>query len=103
VTVGLPHLLTLAALLFGIGMYGALSRKNAVHVMMSLELMANAVNINLVALSRFVTPDELTGQFFSVFSMVVSAAEIGLGLALVLAIYRRKRSVELDAMQELKG
>lgn len=101
--VGLPHLLTLAALLFGIGMYGALSRKNAVHVMMSLELMANAVNINLVALSRFVTPDELTGQFFSVFSMVVSAAEIGLGLALVLAIYRRKRSVELDAMQELKG
>jgi NADH-quinone oxidoreductase subunit K len=102
-TVGLPHLLTLAALLFGIGMYGALSRKNAVHVMMSLELMANAVNINLVALSRFVTPEALTGQFFSVFSMVVSAAEIGLGLALVLAIYRSKRSVELDAMTELKG
>ena len=102
-TVGLPHLLTLAALLFGIGMYGALSRKNAVHVMMSLELMANAVNINLVALSRFITPEALTGQIFSVFSMVVSAAEIGLGLALVLAIYRSKRSVELDAMTELKG
>lgn len=102
-TVGLPHLLVLAALLFGIGMYGALSRKNAVHVMMSLELMANAVNINLVALSRFVTPEALTGQFFAVFSMVVSAAEIGLGLALVLAIYRSKRSVELDAMTELKG
>ena len=102
-TVGLPHLLVLAALLFGIGMYGALSRKNAVHVMMSLELMANAVNINLVALSRFITPEALTGQFFSVFSMVVSAAEIGLGLALVLAIYRSKRSVELDAMTELKG
>lgn len=102
-TVGLPHLLTLAALLFGIGMYGALSRKNAVHVMMSLELMANAVNINLVALSRFVTPGALTGQFFAVFSMVVSAAEIGLGLALVLALYRSKKSVELDAMQDLKG
>ena len=102
-TVGLPHLLTLAALLFGIGMYGALSRKNAVHVMMSLELMANAVNINLVALSRFVTPEALTGQFFSVFSMVVSAAEIGLGLALVLALYRRRKTIELDAMQELKG
>ena len=102
-TVGLSHMLTLAALLFGIGMYGALSRKNAVHVMMSLELMANAVNINLVALSRFVTPEALTGQFFAVFSMVVSAAEIGLGLALVLAIYRSKRSVELDSMQELKG
>ena len=102
-TVGLPHLLTLAAMLFGIGLYGALSRKNAVHVMMSLELMANAVNINLVALSRFVTPGTMDGQFFAVFSMVVSAAEIGLGLALVLAIYRRKRSVELDAVAELKG
>ncbi len=102
-SVGLPHLLTLSAMLFGIGMYGALSRKNAVHVLMSLELMANAVNINLVAFSRFVTPITLDGQFFAVFSMVVSAAEIGLGLALVLAIYRRKRSVELDAFRELKG
>jgi NADH-quinone oxidoreductase subunit K len=70
---------------------------------MSLELMANAVNINLVAFSRFVTPEAMTGQFFAVFSMVVSAAEIGIGLALVLAIYRRKKSVELDAVQELKG
>jgi NADH-quinone oxidoreductase subunit K len=103
VTVGLPQLLGLAAMLFGIGLYGALSRKNAVHVMMSLELMANAVNINLVAFSRFVTPEAMTGQFFAVFSMVVSAAEIGIGLALVLAIYRRKKSVELDAVQELKG
>lgn len=102
-TVGLHHLLTLAALLFGLGLYGALSRKNAVHVLMSLELMANAVNINLVALSRFVTPQTMDGQFFAIFSMVVSAAEIGLGLALVLAIYRRKRTVELEAMQELKG
>lgn len=101
--IGLAHLLTLAALLFSIGLYGALSRKNAVHVLMSLELMANAVNINLVALSRFVTPATMDGQFFAVFSMVVSAAEIGLGLALVLAIYRRSRSVELDAVQELKG
>lgn len=102
-SVGLPHVLTLSAMLFGIGMYGALSRKNAVHVLMSLELMANAVNINLVGFSRFVTPTTMDGQFFAVFSMVVSAAEIGLGLALVLAIYRRKRSVELDAISELKG
>lgn len=102
-TIGLTHLLVLAALLFSIGLYGALSRRNAVHVLMSLELMANAVNINLVAFSRFVTPATLDGQFFAVFSMVVSAAEIGLGLALVLAIYRRKKSVELDAIQDLKG
>lgn len=101
--IGLTHLLVLSAMLFSIGLYGALSRKNAVHVLMSLELMANAVNINLVAFSRFVTPATLDGQFFAVFSMVVSAAEIGLGLALVLAIYRRKKSVELDAVSELKG
>jgi NADH-quinone oxidoreductase subunit K len=102
-TVGLPHLLTLAALLFGIGVYGALSRKNAIMVLMSLELMANAVNINLVALSRFITPEAMTGQFFAVFSMVVSAAEIGLGLALVVALYRQTKSVELDAFRDLKG
>lgn len=102
-TVGLVHFLALAAVLFGIGTYGVLSRKSAIIVLMSLELMANAVNINLVAFSRFVTPEAMAGQFFSVFSMVVSAAEIGLGLALVLAIYRRKRSVELDVFQELKG
>lgn len=102
-TVGLTHFLVLAAALFAIGLYGALSRKSAVHVLMSLELMANAVNINLVALSRFLTPATMDGQFFAAFSMVVSAAEIGLGLALVLAVYRRKRTVELDALEELKG
>lgn len=102
-TVGLEHVLVLSAVLFGLGMYGALSRKNAVHVMMSLELMANSVNLSLVGFSRFLTPGTMDGQFFAAFSMVVSAAEIGIGLALVIAIYRRKRSVELDAIQELKG
>ena len=95
--------MALAAVLFSLGVYGALSRKSAVMVLMSLELMANAVNINVVALSRFIDPAAMTGQFFAVFSMVVSAAEIGLGLALVLALYKQSRSVELDTMQELKG
>lgn len=102
-TIGLPHVLTLAALMFAIGLYGALSRKSAVMVLMSLELMANAVNVNLLGISRFVTPEAMTGQVFAVFVMVVSAAEIGLGLALVLALYRQKRTVELDALQELRG
>lgn len=101
--VGLLSLLALSAVLFSLGLYGALSRKSAVMVLMCLELMANAVNLNLVAFTRFTDPSALTGQFFAVFSMVVSAAEIGLGLALVLAIYRRRRTIELDAMQELKG
>ena len=101
--IGLLPFLALSLVLFSLGLYGALSRKSAAMVLMCLELMANAVNINLVAFSRFTDPAAMTGQFFAVFSMVVSAAEIGLGLALVLALYRRRKTIELDAMQELKG
>jgi len=102
-TLGLHAPLALGAVLFGLGLYGAVSKRSAVMVLMSLELMANAVNINLVTLSRFVTPVKATGQFFAVFAMVVSAAEIGLGLALVLALYRSFRTIELSAMDRLKG
>ena len=102
-TVGLPAFLVLGAVLFSIGLYGAVSRKSAVMVLMSLELMSAAVNLNLIAFSRFVTPSAMTGQFFTVFVMVVSAAEIGLGLALVLAIYRQARSIELTELTRLKG
>jgi NADH:ubiquinone oxidoreductase subunit K len=102
-TVGLEVFLGLSAVLFALGLFGALSKKSAVMIMMSLELMANAVNINLVALSRFVTPGDMTGQFFSVFVMVVAAAEIGLGLALVLALYRRTQTIEVSRADRLKG
>jgi NADH-quinone oxidoreductase subunit K len=95
--------MALAALLFAIGLFGALSKRSAVMVLMSLELMTNAVNLNLVALSRFVTPESMAGQFTAAFVMVVAAAEIGLGLALVLAVYRTHRTVELDHIEELKG
>lgn len=101
--VGPGAFLALAAVLFSLGLYGAVSKRSAVMVLMSLEIMAVAVNLNMVALSRWVTPEAMTGQFFSIFTMVVSAAEIGLGLALVLAIYRRSRSVELSTMDRLKG
>lgn len=102
-SVGLTPFLVLGALLFSIGLYGAVSRKSAVMVLMSLELMSAAVNLNLIAFSRFATPAAMTGQFFTVFVMVVSAAEIGLGLALVLAIYRQARSIELTELTRLKG
>ncbi len=102
-TVGLPAFLLLAALLFSLGLYGAVSKKSAVMVLMSLELMANAVNINLVAFSRFLTPEKMTGQVFAMFMMVVAAAEIGLGLALVIALYRQTKTIELDRVDELKG
>ena len=102
-TVGLSAFLMLAAVLFALGLFGALSKKSAVMVLMSLELMANAVNLNLIALSRFLTPERMAGQFLAVFSMVVSAAEIGLGLALVLALYRTTRTAEVGSMDRLKG
>ena len=102
-SVGLPVFLGLAAILFSLGLYGALSKRSAVMVLMSLELMANAVNINLVAFSRFTTPEAMTGMFFAIFMMVVAAAEIGLGLALVLALYKQTHTIELDQVDELKG
>lgn len=101
--VGLPEFMGLAAVLFGLGLFGALSKRSTIMVLMSLELMANAVNVNLVALSRFLTPEEMTGQYLAAFTMVVSAAEIGLGLALVLALYRRTHTVEVDAADRLRG
>jgi len=101
--VGLVAFAGLAAILFSLGLYGAVSKRSAVMVLMSLEIMAVAVNLNMVALSRFITPERMTGQFFAIFTMVVSAAEIGLGLALVLAIYRQSRSIELSTMERLKG
>jgi NADH-quinone oxidoreductase subunit K len=93
----------LAAVLFCVGLFGALSKKSAVMVLMCLELMTNAVNLNLVAISRFVTPMSMTGQFTAAFIMVVAAAEIGLGLALVLALYRSRGTVELDRIDRLRG
>ena len=101
--VGVEAFLMLAAVLFSLGLYGAVSKKGAVQVLMSLELMSVAVNINLVALSRFVTPVTMDGLFFTIFVMVISAAEVGLGLALIIAIYRRARTSELTGLSELKG
>jgi len=103
VTVGPVAFMVLAAVLFSIGLFGALSKKSAVAVLMCIELMTNAVNLNLIAVSRFVTPDSLAGQFTAAFIMVIAAAEIGLGLALVLALYHARRTVELDRLDRLKG
>ena len=101
--VGVEAFLMLAAVLFALGLYGVLSKKATVQLLMSLELMAIAININLVALSRFVTPQTMDGLFFAVFTMVVSAAEIGLGLGLVLAIYRTAHTSEVTNLTKLEG
>ncbi|NMC42323.1 MAG: NADH-quinone oxidoreductase subunit NuoK [candidate division Zixibacteria bacterium] len=98
----LMHYLTLAAVLFCIGFFGIITRRNAVAVLMSLELMFNAVNINLVAFNRFTAPDDLVGQVFAVFVIVVAAAEATIGLAIVILIYRNWRGIDVDRVNLLK-
>jgi NADH-quinone oxidoreductase subunit K len=98
--IGLTHYLALAAALFCIGLYGALTRRNAVAVLMSLELMFNAVNINLVAFSHF--RPEITGLVFSLFIIAVAAAEATVGVALVLSVYRNQRDIDLEKATSLR-
>ena len=91
----------MAAFLFCTGIYGVLARRNAVFVLMSIELMLNAVNINLVAFSAFT--HQASGQVFALFIITVAAAEVGIGLAIVLLIYRNSHNVDLDEVDQLKG
>ena len=99
---GLEHYLVLAALLFAIGLYGALTKRNAVIVLMCIELMLNAVNITMVAFSSYVVPLLLTGQVFAVFVMVVAAAEVAVGLAIILAIYRGLTDIDAGNINLMK-
>lgn len=96
------YLLVLSALLFSIGVYGVLARQNAVLVLLSIELMLNAVNINLVAFSAHLAAAGVPGQVFALFVIAVAAAEVGIGLAIVILIYRNRRSVEVDEMSLMK-
>ena len=91
----------LAALLFAIGVYGVLARRNAVLVLMSIEIMLNAVNINLIAFNAWLQDTLLAGQIFALFVIAVAAAEVGVGLAIVLLIYRTRESVDIDTLNEL--
>lgn len=91
---GIEHFLILSAILFSIGLFGALSKSNAVVVLMCIEIMLQGVNIALVAFSRYAAL--LTGQLFALFVITVAAAEIAVGLAIVIALYRARRVVEVE-------
>ena len=101
--IGLTHYLVLSAIVFTIGLYGALGKRNAVVILMSIELMFNAVNIAFVAVSRYSPGFDLGGQVFALFVITVAAAEVGVGLAIVLLIYRNRHSVDLDEIDLMSG
>ena len=102
-TVTQTHYQVLGALLFAIGVYGALTRRNAIGILMALELIFNAVNITLGAASRWGPQGDLRGELFALFVIAAAAAESVLGLALILAVYRRRGTADADDMTLLKG
>jgi NADH-quinone oxidoreductase subunit K len=100
--IGLTHYLVISAALFALGIMCVLTRKNAVSVLMGIELILNSANLNLVAFSKF-TSGNLDGQIFAVFTIIVAAAEAAVALAIVLSMYRLLKSVNLDRADTLKG
>jgi len=103
-SIGLEHYLVLASIIFCIGIYGALAKRNAVVILMCIELMLNAVNIALVAFSKYLASDVvlISGHVFVIFILVVAAAEATVGLAIIMAIYRSRRSVDPDKIDMMK-
>ncbi|MGH2394885.1 MAG: NADH-quinone oxidoreductase subunit NuoK [Candidatus Limnocylindria bacterium] len=94
--------LMFSAVLFAIGVYGVLARRNGVLVLMLIELMLNAVNVNLVAFSQFLKDQLLTGQIFTLFVITVAAAEVGIGLAIVILIFRNRQTINVDEVNLLR-
>lgn len=101
-SIGLDHYLILSAALFCIGLYGALAKRNAIVILMSIEIMLVAASISMVAFSRFVVPLLLTGQVFAIFVMIVAAAEAAVGLAIIISIYRNRETIDITKIDLMK-
>ena len=99
-SVGLPHYLAVSALLFGIGLFGLLTRRNILMILLSLELILNAANLSFVAFSAY--QGDLSGQVIVFFSMIVAAAEVTVGLAIVVMLYRKKKTTSIQGLKDLK-
>lgn len=100
--IGLTHYLILSAILFSVGLFGALVKRNAIIILMSIEIMLSAVSIALVAFSRYIVPGQLTGQVFVIFIIVVAAAEAAVGLAIIMAVYRNRQTIDSNKIDLLK-
>ena len=101
-TIGLEHYLILSAILFSIGLYGASSKHNAIVILLCIEIMLSAVNVALVAFSRYIVPTQLTGQVFAIFAIAVAAAETAVGLAIIIAIYRSRETIDAGKIDLMK-
>jgi len=101
---GIPitHFLIVSTLMFFIGIYGFLTRRNLITLLMSIELILNSVNINFVVFNRYLFPDQLQGQFFAMFIIAIAAAEASVAIALIINIYRRFTSIEVEDVDEMK-
>lgn len=100
-TPGIAHYLVVAALVFVIGLFGVVTRRNAVGILLGIELMLNAVNINLVAFARL--HGDVTGLLFAVFTIAITVAEVAVGLAIVILIFRVRRTIDADRLDLLRG
>ncbi len=98
----LEHALMVSAVLFSLGLYGILARRHAVMVLMAIELMLNAVNVNLIAFAAYIDPTAFVGQIFAIFVITIAAAEVGLALAIVLRVYRNQASANVDDADLMK-
>ncbi len=99
----LTHFLIISTLMFFIGIYGFLTRRNLITMLMSIELILNSVNINFVVFNRYLYPDRLQGQFFALIIVAIAAAEASVAIALIINIYRRFTSIEVEDVSELKN
>jgi NADH-quinone oxidoreductase subunit K len=101
---GLRHFLVLGTILFSLGMYGVLSRRNAIGILLSIELMLNGVNVMMVAFARYIdSAQELAGQIFAILIITQAAAEAAIGLAIIIAVYRQRRTIQVDQLDLMKG
>ncbi|NUM52269.1 MAG: NADH-quinone oxidoreductase subunit NuoK [Candidatus Hydrogenedentes bacterium] len=100
---GIAEWLTLCAVLYAIGLYGLLTRRNAIAILMAVEIMLNAAALNFVAFNRFIAPDAVDGHVMAIFIIVMAAAEIVVGMAIVVALYRLRGSVDVNQMNSMKG
>jgi NADH:ubiquinone oxidoreductase subunit K len=101
---GLRHFLVLGTIIFSLGMYGVLSRRNAIGILLSIELMLNGVNLLMVSFARYISSNQdLAGQVFAIFIITQAAAEAAVGLAIIIAVYRQRRTIQVDQLDLMKG